>query len=67
MKKFRLLTPGPTSIPEKVLSKFAEPVVHHRTTIFEETFKDFEDVMTEAIGEDVQISIDLMSKKYGNN
>jgi aspartate aminotransferase-like enzyme len=43
MKKFRLLTPGPTSIPEKVLAKFAEPVVHHRTTIFEETFRKFQD------------------------
>ena len=43
MKKFRLLTPGPTSIPEKVLAKFAEPVVHHRTTIFEETFKKVQD------------------------
>jgi aspartate aminotransferase-like enzyme len=43
MKKFRLLTPGPTSIPEKVLAKFAEPVVHHRTSIFEETFRKFQD------------------------
>ena len=41
MKKFRLLTPGPTSIPEKVLSKFAEPVIHHRTSLFEEIFGEF--------------------------
>jgi len=46
MKKFRLLTPGPTSIPEKVLAKFAEPVVHHRTTIFEETFKELQSLLS---------------------
>ncbi len=45
MKKFRLLTPGPTSIPEKVLAKFAEPVIHHRTSLFEEIFKEFQDLL----------------------
>ena len=45
MKKFRLLTPGPTTIPEKVLAKFAEPVLHHRTTIFEETFKELQELL----------------------
>jgi len=45
MKKFRLLTPGPTTIPERVLAKFAEPVVHHRTTIFEETFKQLQELL----------------------
>lgn len=39
MKKYRLLTPGPTAIPEAVLAKFAEPIVHHRTTLFESQFK----------------------------
>lgn len=43
MKKIRLLTPGPTAIPESVLSKFAEPIVHHRTTLFEAQFKTFQD------------------------
>ncbi len=38
----RLLTPGPTTIPEKVLAKFSEPIVHHRTTIFEAEFKEFQ-------------------------
>ena len=42
MKKFRLLTPGPTAIPEKVLAKFAEPIVHHRTSLFEEQFKELQ-------------------------
>jgi aspartate aminotransferase-like enzyme len=40
MKKMRLLTPGPTAIPERVLAKFAEPIPHHRTSIFEKEFKE---------------------------
>lgn len=43
MKKFRLLTPGPTAIPDNVLAKFSEPVVHHRTSLFEEQFKQVQD------------------------
>jgi aspartate aminotransferase-like enzyme len=43
MKKFRLLTPGPTQIPETVLSKFAEPVMHHRTSLFIAEFKQVQD------------------------
>jgi len=43
MKKFRLLTPGPTAIPERVLAKFAEPVVHHRTTLFEAQLKQVQE------------------------
>jgi aspartate aminotransferase-like enzyme len=43
MKKFRLLTPGPTAIPEKVLAKFAEPIIHHRTSLFEAEFKQVQD------------------------
>ena len=43
MKKFRLLTPGPTQIPENVLAKFAEPIIHHRTTLFEEQFKQVQE------------------------
>jgi aspartate aminotransferase-like enzyme len=43
MKKIRLLTPGPTAIPETVLAKFAEPVIHHRTSLFEAEFKILQD------------------------
>lgn len=50
-----------------MIKKYGIKATHYFDLAFEETFKDFEDVMTEAIGEDVQISIDLMSKKYGNN
>ena len=45
MKKFRLLTPGPTTIPEKVLAKFAEPIMHHRTTLFENDFKELQQLL----------------------
>ncbi len=37
------MTPGPTAIPESVLAKFAEPVIHHRTSLFESEFKQFQD------------------------
>jgi aspartate aminotransferase-like enzyme len=36
--KYRLLSPGPTPVPERVLTAMANPIVHHRTTTFEETF-----------------------------
>lgn len=40
MKKTYLLTPGPTPIPENVISVFARPIVHHRTKQFEAIFDD---------------------------
>jgi aspartate aminotransferase-like enzyme len=43
MLKYRLMTPGPTTIPEKVLAKFAEPIIHHRTSLFEAEFKQLRD------------------------
>lgn len=45
MKKFRLLTPGPTAIPESVLSVLGEPMIHHRTSLFEEQFKKLQDLL----------------------
>jgi aspartate aminotransferase-like enzyme len=29
------MAPGPTPVPEKVLTKMAEPIIHHRTAAFE--------------------------------
>ena len=40
MKKTYLLTPGPTTIPESILSSFARPIIHHRTPAFETLFAD---------------------------
>ncbi|RKY68361.1 MAG: aminotransferase [Candidatus Latescibacterota bacterium] len=37
MKK-RLFTPGPTTVPESVLLKMAEPIIHHRSAEYGELF-----------------------------
>ncbi|HWP81961.1 MAG TPA: alanine--glyoxylate aminotransferase family protein [Bacteroidota bacterium] len=37
MKK-RLFTPGPTPIPESVMLRMAEPIIHHRNPEFQEVF-----------------------------
>ncbi len=36
--KYRLLSPGPTPVPETVLTAMANPLWHHRTPAFEATF-----------------------------
>ena len=38
--KTYLLTPGPTPIPERVLLRMAEPIIHHRTEEFEKVMAD---------------------------
>lgn len=38
IKKYYLLSPGPTPIPDTVLSVAAEPIIHHRTPEFSEIF-----------------------------
>jgi aspartate aminotransferase-like enzyme len=38
IKKYYLLSPGPTPVPEKVLSAAAEPIIHHRTPEFSDIF-----------------------------
>jgi len=40
IKKYYLLSPGPTPIPESVLSAAAEPIIHHRTPEFSKIFMD---------------------------
>jgi aspartate aminotransferase-like enzyme len=37
--KKRLFTPGPTPVPESVMLKMAEPIIHHRHPEFREIFK----------------------------
>jgi len=39
-KRYILLTPGPTPVPEPVLRKLSEPVLHHRTKEFGAVFKE---------------------------
>ena len=38
MKKIRLLTPGPTPVPERLALRMAQPIVHHRSPEFEALF-----------------------------
>ncbi len=38
MKKYYLLTPGPTPVPPRFAAKSAEPMLHHRTKEFGEVF-----------------------------
>lgn len=38
MKKYYLLTPGPTPVPHRVAAKSAEPILHHRTKEFGDIF-----------------------------
>lgn len=40
MRKTYLLSPGPTAVPESVLLKMAEPMIHHRTPQFSAIFAD---------------------------
>lgn len=38
--KSRLFTPGPTPVPESVMLRMAEPIIHHRTPEFQNTIAE---------------------------
>jgi aspartate aminotransferase-like enzyme len=38
IKKYYLLSPGPTPVPDEVLAAAAQPIIHHRTPEFSEIF-----------------------------
>src|SRR5881394_3325721 len=40
LMKYRLFTPGPTSVPEATLLELAKPVHHHRTAEFRAMFNE---------------------------
>ncbi len=40
IKKYYLLSPGPTPVPEDVLAAAAEPIIHHRTPEFSGIFME---------------------------
>lgn len=40
MRKNYLLSPGPTAVPERVLLKMGEPMIHHRTPQFSAIFAE---------------------------
>ncbi|TET19676.1 MAG: alanine--glyoxylate aminotransferase family protein, partial [Candidatus Aminicenantes bacterium] len=40
IKKYYLLSPGPTPVPEGVLAAAAVPIIHHRTSEFSDIFME---------------------------
>ena len=55
--KSRLLTPGPTPIPERVLRKMAEPIIHHRTEEFEEVMAGVQEGLQWLLGTNQEVLI----------
>jgi aspartate aminotransferase-like enzyme len=45
LMKYRLFTPGPTSVPEVTLMQLAKPVTHHRTPEFRKIFAELQTLM----------------------
>lgn len=41
--KYRLYAPGPTPVPEEVLTEMAKPILHHRTPAFEAVVAEVRD------------------------
>jgi aspartate aminotransferase-like enzyme len=57
IKKYYLLSPGPTPVPETVLAAAAEPIIHHRTPEFSKIFMETTEALKAVFGtkEDVFI------------
>jgi aspartate aminotransferase-like enzyme len=57
IKKYYLLSPGPTPIPDRVLSAAAEPIIHHRTAEFSKIFMEVTEGLKYVFGtkEDVYV------------
>lgn len=43
--KIRLFTPGPTPVPEKVMTRMADPILHHRTKEFSNIFTEVSEIL----------------------
>jgi len=43
MKKLYLMTPGPTPVPEQIMLEMAKPIIHHRTSQFQDVIKQVEE------------------------
>jgi aspartate aminotransferase-like enzyme len=50
IKKYYLLSPGPTPVPENVLAAAAEPIIHHRTAEFSKIFMDTTEMLKMVFG-----------------
>ena len=40
MKKYQLMAPGPTPVPPNVLLAMAQPMIHHRTPVYDALFAE---------------------------
>ena len=50
IKKYYLLSPGPTPVPERALSAAAEPIIHHRTPEFSAIFMEVTEGIKQVFG-----------------
>jgi aspartate aminotransferase-like enzyme len=57
MRKYRLMAPGPTPVPEKVLLRMADTVIHHRTPQFKALLKRVHDKLKKVVRTDNPVVI----------
>jgi len=57
MRKYRLLSPGPTPVPEKVLLKMADTIIHHRTPQFQAVLKEAHEKLKKVFNTDNPVMI----------
>ncbi|MGB2629847.1 MAG: alanine--glyoxylate aminotransferase family protein [Candidatus Omnitrophota bacterium] len=57
MRKYRLMSPGPTPVPEKVLLKMADTIIHHRTPQFQAVIKDVNEKLKKVFNTDNPVLI----------
>ena len=57
IKKYYLLSPGPTPIPDEVLSAAAEPIIHHRTPEFSKIFMDVSEGLKEVFQTEQEVYV----------
>ncbi len=57
IKKYYLLSPGPTPVPENVLAAAAEPIIHHRTPEFSGIFMEVSEGLKYVFGTEEDVFI----------
>ncbi len=55
--KTRLFTPGPTPVPEGVMNRMAQPILHHRTAEFSAIFAEASQILKELFQTDQDVYI----------
>ncbi len=57
IKKYYLLSPGPTPVPEDVLAAAAEPIIHHRTPEFSGIFMEVSEGLKYVFGTEEDVFV----------